>query len=406
MYEYINKYLQNKNLLLEITPWPLVGERINNLFWGQMKRSSRNYDVILFICTDDFVKNYVNEFIQLSNFSEYSKSRFIYVYPDELVFDDSIISNNDLVLKSCVLEDDKGGSAEFITKIIDYIKVLDRLKGTEKSFSVLETKRKFKRINSLLFMSLGYIMLLIPLLAATITPSSFLNNQLAQILLFFMMVLGISFLFYGFADAFIINRKELLRVKDRMEFNAELDSSLAGPRKTHSRGYKNSKKEEGNNESQTNNYNDSFGDNEYQPLGHLSFNWKQMKGYYDISKSQATNSFRWAIVFCFIGIAIILFAVLSPLIPAYSNSNSLIPILGTICGAFVELFAGTILVVYVKSLSQMNLYHQALSKYQQYLSCVNLVSKISSTDKQDLLYEKIIITEIKHEAKLDTEENK
>ena len=79
---------------------------------------------------------------------------------------------------------------------------------------------------------------------------------------------------------------------------------------------------------------------------------------------------------------------------AYSSENNLIPIIGTICGAVAELFAGTTYIVYNKALSQMNLYHEALSHYQNYLSCVNLISKISSRDKQDEMYQKIIEKEM------------
>ena len=120
-----------------------------------------------------------------------------------------------------------------------------------------------------------------------------------------------------------------------------------------------------------------------------------MKGYYDISKGQAKTSFWCAITISFIGMALITFAILSPMIPCLRMENSLIPIIGSIGGAVVELFAGTILVVYIKTLSQMNLYHKALSGYQRYLSCINLVSQISSLEKQDQLYEEIIREEMK-----------
>ena len=150
----------------------------------------------------------------------------------------------------------------------------------------------------------------------------------------------------------------------------------------------------------------AMGDDDYLPLGHLKFNWKQMNGYYDISKKQAKTSFRWAIIICFLGISIIVFAVLSPLFPAFTGGNSLIPVIGSIGGAVVELFAGTIFVLYIKSLSQMNLYHKALSEYQRYLSCVNLVSKVSILEKQDLLYEEIIRGEIKKGEILDDGEIK
>lgn len=52
----------------------------------------------------------------------------------------------------------------------------------------------------------------------------------------------------------------------------------------------------------------------------------------------------------------------------------------------------------------MNLYHKALSEYQRYLSCVNLVSKISTIEKQDQLYEEIIHEEIKKADALDSKD--
>lgn len=138
----------------------------------------------------------------------------------------------------------------------------------------------------------------------------------------------------------------------------------------------------------------TIGEDIYLPLGHLKLNWKQMKGYYDISKSQASSSFIVAVIICILGILIFLFALLSPLFPAFSSTESLIPIIGTIIGAIVEFFAGTILLVYKQSLSQMNLYHAALSDYQRYLSRVNLVSMIEDSEKRNRLYEQIITEEL------------
>lgn len=138
----------------------------------------------------------------------------------------------------------------------------------------------------------------------------------------------------------------------------------------------------------------AIGEDTYLPLGHLKLNWKQMKGYYDISKKQAKTAFNFAITICFIGIAIFIFAVLSPLIPIFASTDALVPIIGTIGGTIVELFAGTILVVYKKTLAQMNLYHQALADYQRYLSCINLVNLISDEEKRNQLYEQIISVEM------------
>ncbi len=99
----------------------------------------------------------------------------------------------------------------------------------------------------------------------------------------------------------------------------------------------------------------------------------------------------------------IIFAALSPLIPHFASEDSLVQIIGSIGGAVVELFAGTILIVYIKTLSQMNIYHKALSEYQRFLSCINLVSKIRNEEKQDELYEAIIREEMK--KSIDINEN-
>lgn len=150
----------------------------------------------------------------------------------------------------------------------------------------------------------------------------------------------------------------------------------------------------------------TIGENAYLPLGHLKLNWKQMKGYYDISKKQAKTSFNVAIFICFIGIIIFSFAIISPIIPGFNSIDSLIPIIGTIGGTVVELFAGTILLVYKKTLSQMNIYHEALAEYQRYLSCINLVSMISDAEQRNRLYDRMIYLEMDKNASLKIKPHK
>ena len=144
---------------------------------------------------------------------------------------------------------------------------------------------------------------------------------------------------------------------------------------------------------------------EYDPLGHLMFNWNEMKGYYEISRKQASRSFTLACFSCIAGFLIIVFAVISPIIPVFAgDKNALVPVIGTIGGAVTELFAGTTLIVYTKSLRQMNLYHEALAKYQSYLSCVNLAGRLSTEKKRDAVYMKIIETELQSAAGAVAEE--
>ena len=179
-------------------------------------------------------------------------------------------------------------------------------------------------------------------------------------------------------------RKKSLNDEEKNQFSEDLLDNLSKPKENPI----NSSSEN------SNKGNVELAEEEYFPIGHLRLNWNEIKVYYRISKKQATHSFVLAFVSCIIGICIMIFAILSPMFEAYSSENNLIPIIGTICGAVAELFAGTTYIVYNKALSQMNLYHEALSHYQNYLSCVNLISKISSRDKQDEMYQKIIEKEM------------
>ena len=52
--------------------------------------------------------------------------------------------------------------------------------------------------------------------------------------------------------------------------------------------------------------------------------------------------------------------------------TAIIPVIG---GAITEFVAATALVVYQKSISQLNHYHQALHEDQRFLSSVNLIDK-------------------------------
>jgi len=145
-------------------------------------------------------------------------------------------------------------------------------------------------------------------------------------------------------------------------------------------------------------------DEHYNYLGHLKLNWDKLQGYYDISKKQANSSFVWAIVCFFVGIAIIASTVVVPVWVAFSstdgfkNYDSVIAIVGAVSGAITEFFAVTIMLVYKKSLEQLNFYHDALAHYQTYLSCVNLAGLMSG-DKRDKIFEKIIDKEFEYAMK-------
>ncbi|MBQ2264349.1 MAG: hypothetical protein II341_03005, partial [Oscillospiraceae bacterium] len=138
---------------------------------------------------------------------------------------------------------------------------------------------------------------------------------------------------------------------------------------------------------------------------HFYDNWSELLAYYEISKQQAVESFDWAIRFSVIGILIIVFAIASPCVLILPTEYSLGPVIGSIAGAVVEVFAGPILVVYIKSLSQMSIYHTALADYQRYLSCACLVGNLTE-EKRDEMYAEIIREEMKKTTFVEVQSKK
>ena len=61
--------------------------------------------------------------------------------------------------------------------------------------------------------------------------------------------------------------------------------------------------------------------------------------------------------------------------------------------AIVEVIAGTSLIVYKKSLEQLNHYYNSLHNNERFLSIVNIVSKVSP-ERQDEMYFEIIRSQI------------
>lgn len=76
-------------------------------------------------------------------------------------------------------------------------------------------------------------------------------------------------------------------------------------------------------------------------------------------------------------------------------------------GVITELIAGTALVVYRNSLSQLNHYHKALHEDERFLSSVTLLGKFSSVEAQDDMLREIIRSEIQMNlAELQENENR
>lgn len=131
--------------------------------------------------------------------------------------------------------------------------------------------------------------------------------------------------------------------------------------------------------------------NETDAIGRMMINLEDIKEFYTWSQTQAKAAFYLAMWMCIAGFVLILAAVVLPLIFNIGIQSSIIPALG---GVITELIAGTALIVYKNSLSQLNHYHQALHEDERFLSSVNLVSKFNSAETQDLMLQEIVRSEI------------
>lgn len=130
---------------------------------------------------------------------------------------------------------------------------------------------------------------------------------------------------------------------------------------------------------------------EIDALGRMMINLEDIKEFYTWSQKQAKASFILAVSMCILGLILIMVAVILPVVFRFSFETSIIPTIG---GVITELIAGTALVVYRNSLSQLNHYHKALHEDERFLSSVNLLVKFSTAEAQDDMLREIIRSEI------------
>lgn len=130
---------------------------------------------------------------------------------------------------------------------------------------------------------------------------------------------------------------------------------------------------------------------EIDALGRMMINLEDIKEFYTWSQKQAKASFILAVAMCIFGFILMIGAVMLPVVFRLSFEMSIIPAIG---GVITELIAGTALVVYRNSLSQLNHYHKALHEDERFLSGVNLLGKFSTVEAQDDMLREIIRSEI------------
>lgn len=142
---------------------------------------------------------------------------------------------------------------------------------------------------------------------------------------------------------------------------------------------------------------------EIDALGRMMINLEDIKEFYTWSQKQAKASFILAVAMCISGFILMIVAIMLPVVFRLSFQMSIIPAIG---GVITELIAGTALVVYRNSLSQLNHYHKALHEDERFLSSVNLLGKFSTVEVQDDMLQEIIRSEIQMNlAELKENEN-
>lgn len=407
------------------TPYPLLSEE-DSIPWTAIKNGTLKANIVVFLASEQFLQNskqHLSSWVQSTN----SKYRFVAITIGRSVSFPQAQIPLDIELKLIPTNHDHEEIwKKCVSEFLDYCTIVEIANQNTESIKKEKRERSKKHTSLLLGIMLIYLAGIVCAMAIVFTDSSELTRSSAEMVLVLMSIL--SALFITVASYFVFSGIQKKRDRaDQTEFGNDLDMALSNsprrirPKDTCSTALefvsssaplisydlldavfsliKHSGSEKESDAALVGDSVDAemsrtIGSESYLPLGHLKLNWKQMKGYYDISKKQATSAFVFAIIICFIGIAIFAFSVVSPFIPAFASNNVLVPIVGTIGGAIVELFAGTILIVYKKTLSQMNLYHEALSDYQRYLSCINLVSMISDEEKRDALYNQIITFEM------------
>lgn len=130
---------------------------------------------------------------------------------------------------------------------------------------------------------------------------------------------------------------------------------------------------------------------EVDALGRMMINLEDIKEFYTWSQKQAKASFKLAIVMCVLGVILIIIAIV---LSVLFRENFHVSTVATIGGVITELFAGTALVVYKSSLTQLNYYHKALHEDERFLSSVNLLGKFSDVGVHDEMLKELIRSEM------------
>lgn len=312
--------------------YPLIGKNDNSEFWTSLSNGALKTDIILFICTDDFYENNYTDFNKLRNISEHTKYRFSWIIvgkrkhrPENIPYDVEIVINDCLNFDS----EGDGNKHLLLSQIANYLQLVDIAVKRQKEFKEERRKRNQKLYSFLLPLCVAYFGIIACAITVMQLGQSHQIKSSAELLLITTGFITVASVLSSFG--FILNtRRKKLQEKESHDFDRELNMSLSsaasktiktegiidvaseiisdttlptsnaldliftinkmrkcdvddgGTDNTTSQERATSRRKISSSEDTE--IAKVIGDDTYLPLGHLKFNWKQMKGYYDISK--------------------------------------------------------------------------------------------------------------------------
>ena len=123
----------------------------------------------------------------------------------------------------------------------------------------------------------------------------------------------------------------------------------------------------------------------------MLINLEDIKAFYTWSQKQAKSSHFLALFMCIAGLLLMVVAILLPTVFKMDIGISIFALIGSV---FTDFVGGTALIVYRKSLLQLNHYHKALHEDERFLSSVTLIEKFSTPEAQDDMLRELIRSEI------------
>lgn len=135
-----------------------------------------------------------------------------------------------------------------------------------------------------------------------------------------------------------------------------------------------------------------------EPLKFMLANMSEMREYYLLSRKMTKISFVVSVIFCFLGIILYSFAIVTFFARTYSNiigfalfkdMAAMNSFFSVVSGSIVEIIAGTSFLIHKKELEQLNHYYEAFYADEKILSAISLVDRVTES-KRDEVYVNII----------------